>query len=138
MEMFGIMFGSCFGLIAVPAYCSFVAKVVRPYRPVRILAFWASVLVLSGCLLALSWDALNGILLWNASNGIIETHERFPPWYFAIHSLLALAASPALGCVCLLGRRQIWWQATAALCWVFAVVAVLYNINVAESLYGIQ
>ncbi len=129
MEMFSIILGACVGLVAVPVYCVIVAKLVRQHRPLAAFAFWSSVAVVA--------LYLAGLLLVK-SRGIIGTYELVGPWFFGLCILLSFSVSPAIGCVCLLGRRQLWWPVVAVLCWLVGFVAVFYHIHISETLYGID
>jgi len=129
MELFAILFAGCFGLVAAPVYCFVVARFVRRHRVLNPFGFWGSVAVLG----VFSFE-----FVVVSSRGAVAVREFVGSGFFGAHSLLVLAAAPALGCVLLLGRPRLPWPVVAALCWFTGMAVLLYHFDVGETLYGID
>jgi hypothetical protein len=130
METLGIALYLIGGLVAAPVFCLILVKVIRRFPKWASAGFWIAVPLLVGVSIEI---AIVRAL------GIIGTRDLVGPLYFLLHVLLTFSAAPALACLLLLGRRSIkgGWPVAAFICWWVGAVAIFYQYNVAETLYGI-
>ena len=72
------------------------------------------------------------------SHGVIGARMLVGSGFFMIHALLVLAVAPAFGSTLLLGWKTLKWPVAAVLSWFVGMTALFYQIDVAETLYGID
>ena len=129
MEAFGIALSLMGGVVAAPAFCYALLKLVRPHRAIATIGFSAALAVVA--LFAVE-------ILLVSVRGVLATRALIGPVFFPLHALLTLGIAPACACGLLLGRRSMarWWPVAAALCWCIGAAAIFYQYDVAETLYG--
>lgn len=129
MEIFGLIIAAGIGLFASPIYCLIVAKLLKRSARLSTIAFYGAVTILM---------LLAGTLALTIVLGVISTHERMGPGFDVIRSFCLVMAAPALGAALLLGKRTLWWPLTAGLCWLVGFAAILANIFISETIYGVD
>lgn len=131
MEFLGIALYLLTGLFAAPIFCFALIRFLKPTQRLARLACAVAVVLLALLVIELSLVSVHGI---------VGTRQLVGPAFFLSHVLVTFAAAPALATALLLGCRGFakWWPAVAALCWVVGAVAVFYQYEVAEALYGID
>jgi hypothetical protein len=132
MEVFGSVLSVPVAFVASLVYCLVLAKVVVRFdRPSRWLRR-ASVAVLT-------WFAVEVLLL--ATVGAVRARTVLGPSFYVAHVALFFLGAPALGNLLVLRRDAgvlSRWYAAVPLCTAFALVLVLLQYGVSETLYGID
>jgi len=71
--------------------------------------------------------------------GAVAARMLIGPAFWVSHSVVFLFAAPALANVLIMTRKGIWfrrWYATVAVCCVFGVFLVFFQVVVGDALYG--
>jgi hypothetical protein len=71
--------------------------------------------------------------------GAVAARTRIGPAFWSSHLIVVLFAAPALANVLMMARKGMWfrrWYATVAVCCVFGVFLVFFQLGVGDALYG--
>jgi glucan phosphoethanolaminetransferase (alkaline phosphatase superfamily) len=71
--------------------------------------------------------------------GAVAARTLIGPAFWGAHLIVFLFAAPALANVLIMTRKGMWfrrWYATAAVCCVFGVFLVFFQVGVGDALYG--
>jgi hypothetical protein len=71
--------------------------------------------------------------------GAVATRSLLGPAFWGFHVVVFLFGAPSLANVLVLTREGLWlrrWYAAAALCCVFGIFLVLFQVGVGDALYG--
>jgi hypothetical protein len=71
--------------------------------------------------------------------GAVAARTVIGPVFWSSHLIVVLFAAPALANVLMMTRKGMWfrrWYATVAVCCVFGVLLVFFQVGVGDALYG--
>jgi len=129
VEIFGLIIAAGLGLFASPLYCLVVAKLLKRSPRLSAISFYCAVTILM---------LLVGTLALTIVLGVVSTHEWMRAGFDIVRSFCLVMAAPALGAALLLGKKKLWWPLTAGLCWLVGFAAILTNIYISETIYGVD
>ena len=132
MEVFAILLSVPAAFVASVVYCFLLAKIVVRFDTVSRWMWWASAVVLIGF-------AVEVLLL--VTLGAVRVRTIIGPVFYLAHLLVFVLGTPALANVLILRSRPVLrsrWYWAIPCCTVFALVLVLLQYSVSESLYGID
>jgi len=130
MELLGLALAIPAVLVANLLYVLVVRFGLARSTALRPWMLWPSYLVV---ILAL----IDVILVGTA--GAVAARTRIGPAFWGFHEIVFLFAAPALANVLIMTRKGIWfrrWYATVAVCCVFGVFLVFFQVGVGDALYG--
>jgi hypothetical protein len=130
MEILGLALAIPAVLVANVGYVLLVRFGLVHLTTLRPWLLWPSYLVVT---LALIEMALVIVL------GPVAARTLIGPAFWGLHTVVFLFGAPSLANVLVLTREGLWfrrWYAAAALCCVFGVFLVFFQVGVGDALYG--
>jgi hypothetical protein len=130
MEILGLTLAIPAVLVANFLYVLVVRFGLSRLTKLRPWLLWPSYLVVTLALI----DVILVVTL-----GAVAARTLIGPAFWRFHLIVFLFAAPALANVLIMTRRGLWfrrWYATVAVCCVFGVFLVFFQVGVGDALYG--
>jgi hypothetical protein len=130
MDVFGLVLAIPAVVVANIVYVLVARFGLTRLSSLRPWLLWASYLVVAIA-------ALDVIVVLTL--GAVAARTLAGPAFWAFHEVVFVFGAPSLANVLILTRRGVWfryWYATAALCCLFGVFLVFFQVGVGGALYG--
>jgi hypothetical protein len=130
MEMLGLALAFPTVLVANLAYAAFAGLLLSRIGRLRPWLMWSS-----SAILALI--ALDIVLV--ATIGAVSSRQALGPSYWTLHLVGVFLGAPALANVLLIPGGRAWyhrWYLAAAICYVFGMFLVFFQVGVGDALFG--
>lgn len=130
MDVLALVFAIPAVLAANVVYVLIVRFALSRFAKLRPWVLWPSWLVVATALID---------IVVVATIGAVAARTLMGPAFWTVHLLVFLFGAPSLANVLILSRRAFWfrqWYATAAVCCLFGVFLLFFQVGVGSALFG--
>ena len=130
MEIIGLVLAIPAVMLANVLYVLLVRFIFVRFQTIRRWLLWPSYVVVA-------LAVVDVVLI--ATLGAVASRYLLGSAFWGIHEIVFVLGAPALGNVLLLTNQSLWlrrWYGAAALCCVFGVFLVFFQVGVGDALYG--